>query len=420
MVHRNGNFAKFKANYLFVDIANRRKAFCDANPTAKLISLGIGDTTEPLPSPIIDGFIRKAQDLSTAERYSGYPDYNGSAKLRQLIADTFYSNLEIHPDEIFISDGSKPDLARIQLLFGPQTTIAVQDPVYPAYVDGAVISGKAGDYNESEGRYSSIVYMSCTPENGFFPDLSKVKRTHLIYFCSPNNPTGMAATKSQLEELVRFAENNNSFIIFDAAYSQFTGSPPSFILRVSEYIQDPDVPHSIYSIEGSKRVAFETQSFSKLIGFTGVRLGWTVCPRKLEYEGGTPVWDDWARIMGTCFNGPSNLAEEGGIATLSPEGLRGMREMTSFYLENATIIREAMERLGFSCYGGRNSPYIWVRIPGKDSWAAFQELLEKAHVVTTPGVGFGREGAGFIRISGFAHRQDVLEAVARITKALSN
>lgn len=405
MVGRNINFEKFKASYLFIDIENRRKKFLQSNPNAKLISLGVGDTTEPLPISIINGFKNKAEDLSSFKKYTGYPDYNGSQTLRELIIKTFYPGLGITSDEVFISDGSKPDLGRLQLLFGPNTTIAVQDPVYPAYVDGAVISGKAGDYLESEGRYSNITYIPCTPENDFFPDLSKVKRTDVIFFCSPNNPTGAVATTEQLEALVNFAKKNKSIIIFDSAYSGF--------------ITDDNFPSSIFLIEGAKDVAFETSSFSKLIGFTGVRLGWTVCPRSVRYDDGTSMWDDWSRIMGTCFNGPSNLAEEGGIATLSGEGQKAMNQMIKFYLSNAKIIRDAMESIGFECYGGRSSPYIWIRVPGKESWDVFQELLEKAHVVTTPGVGFGREGAGFIRISAFAHRSDVEEACARIQKAVA-
>jgi len=287
MVKRNENFGKLQASYLFVNIAQKRKAFVEANPDAKLISLGIGDTTRPLPTSICKGLTDASIGLGTKEGYSGYPDWNGGLELRKAISEQFYDGV-VSPDEVIISDGSKPDLCRLQCLFDSDVNIAVQDPVYPAYVDGSVISGKTGaGIPNSSGKYEKLTYMECKPENDFFPDLSLMeKKPYVLFFCSPNNPTGATATKAQLEELVKFAKETKSLIIYDAAYRAF--------------ISDDSLPKSIFEIEGARDVAMETNSFSKLVGFTGVRLGWTVCPTSVTYEDGvTPVFDDWKRVMGT-------------------------------------------------------------------------------------------------------------------------
>jgi LL-diaminopimelate aminotransferase len=311
----------------------------------------------------------------------------------------------IKPSELFVSDGSKCDITRLQLMFGPGKTIALQDPSYPAYVDSSVIMGQTQGFNAASSQYGNIVYMPCLPANGFFPDLTAASSADIIFFCSPNNPTGNAATRTQLEQLVAFAKRTGAIIIYDAAYAI--------------YIDRPDCPKTIYEIPGAHEVAIETCSFSKYAGFTGVRLGWTVVPEALRYADGTPIISDWNRIMTTCFNGASNVAQAGGLACLQPEGLAAMRQLVSFYKENARIIRDALAKCGLTVYGGSDAPYVWVNFPGRKSWDVFADILEKANVVTTPGSGFGPAGEGFIRISSFGHREDVLEACARLTKVFA-
>eukprot|EP00922_Rhytidocystis_sp_ex-Travisia-forbesii_P022621 GHVS01033113.1.p1 GENE.GHVS01033113.1~~GHVS01033113.1.p1 ORF type:complete len:428 (-),score=43.02 GHVS01033113.1:121-1404(-) len=418
MVSRNPNFKQLQSSYLFVEIAKRKEVFASNNPNKKLISLGIGDTTEPLPPAVLKGLHEQVDRLGSADTYTGYPEYNGPLPLRELISSVLYHGV-VTSEEVFVSDGSKPDLGRLQFLFdNQQTSIAVQDPVYPVYVDSAVISGKSGKLlGGSKNMYENITYMKCTPENHFFPDLTQQQRTDLIYLCSPNNPTGSAATRQQLESLVKFATKNKSIIIFDSAYREF--------------ISDPAIPKSIYEIDGAKKVAMETSSFSKLVGFTGVRLGWTVCPKDLKFSCGSPVWNDWARIVGTIFNGPSNLASAGGMAALSPDGLLAMRDLVNYYMSNVAVIRPLLEAAGLAVYGGVHSPYIWLKVPsyvkpaggggeGKESlsWAMFQELLDECSLVCTPGAGFGENGEGFVRLSMFAHRENVKEAGTRLQEYL--
>jgi LL-diaminopimelate aminotransferase len=278
--------------------------------------------------------------------------------------------------------------------------VAVQDPAYPVYVDGSVITGATGLYDSDNEQFNDIVYMSCTPENNFFPHLDTLPRTDLIYFCSPNNPTGAVSSKAQLKELVDFARQNRSIIIFDAAYAAF--------------VQDENLPKSIFEVEGSRDVAIEVNSFSKPIGFTGVRLGWTVVPQELTFENGSPVINDWRRVMGTLFNGASNIAQYGALAALDDEGRHEMQQTVGYYMENARLIKQALTELGITTYGGTNSPYVWAEYPGQNSWDVFEEILEKAHVVTTPGSGFGPSGESFIRFSAFGHREDIVEAVRRV------
>ena len=310
----------------------------------------------------------------------------------------------VKPSELFVSDGSKCDITRLQLMFGPGKTIALQDPSYPAYVDSSVIMGQTRGFDAGSSQYGNIVYMPCNPGNGFFPDLAPASSADLIFFCSPNNPTGNAATRKQLEELVAFAKRTGAIILYDAAYAI--------------YIDRPDCPKTIYEIPGASEVAIETCSFSKYAGFTGVRLGWTVVPEALRYADGTPVIGDWNRIMTTCFNGASNVAQAGGLACLQPEGLKAMHQLVGFYKENAHIIRDALASCGLKVHGGADAPYVWVEFPGRKSWDVFTQLLEQANVVTTPGSGFGPAGEGFIRISSFGHREDVLEACDRLVKVL--
>ncbi len=399
MVARNKHMAKLVAGYLFPEIGRRRREFMAAHPEAKVISLGIGDTTEPLTPHITAGLLKAASALSTAHGYSGYGDEQGIPALRNAVAERIYGG-RVKGEEVFISDGAKPDTGRLQMMLGGETTIAVQDPSYPVYVDSAVIIGQTGAFNEATRQFEKIVYMPCTPENGFFPDLSRTPRTDLIFFCSPNNPTGAVATRAQLERLVAFARKNKSIILYDAAYAM--------------YIRDPELPRSIFEIDGARQVALEINSFSKPIGFTGVRLGWTVVPEELCFDDGTPVRKDWNRIMTTVFNGASNIVQHGGLAALDTEGRKELAATVDFYMENAGIIRQALVNMGVTVYGGDQAPYIWAKLRGRGSWEAFTQILEKAHVVCTPGVGFGPCGEGFVRFSAFGHRENVLEAVQRL------
>ncbi|MDR2499634.1 MAG: LL-diaminopimelate aminotransferase [Treponema sp.] len=403
MLPRNPCLANIKAGYLFPEIARRRRAFTaahgdDGKPENRVISLGVGNTTEPVLPHINQGLINGARRLGTPEGYQGYSD-EGFMELRERIAGVFYGG-QFGADEIFISDGAKCDIGRLQLLFGAKTPVAVQDPSYPVYVDGSVLIGAAGAWTGK--GYGGISYLPCTPENGYFPDLAGLPRDGLCYFCSPNNPTGATATREQLQALVRAALDTGTLIIYDAAYG--------------EYIRDNALPKSIFAIDGARRCAIEVNSFSKTAGFTGVRLGWTVAPKELAYAGGEPINADWNRISGTVFNGASNIAQWGGLAALEPEGLQEIRSLCDFYLGNAALIRSALQGLGVSCVGGDNSPYIWAHFPGRDSWDVFEDILEKCRVVSTPGSGFGPGGESFIRFSAFGRRPDVEEACRRLSR----
>lgn len=401
MIKRNAGLANLKAGYLFPEIGRRRREFAAAHPEAKIISLGIGNTTEPLTPHIAAGLVEGGRRLGTAAGYSGYGDEQGLTSLRERIAAVFYSG-KISADEVFVSDGAKCDIGRLQLLFGREVAVAVQDPSYPVYVDGSVLVGAAGAWQDT--GYAGIRYLPCLAANDYFPDLSLLPANGLIYFCSPNNPTGAVASRAQLTALVEAARTRGSLIIFDAAYA--------------EYIRDPALPKSIFEIDGARTCAIEVNSFSKPIGFTGVRLGWTVVPKELKYASGESVWADWNRICTTVFNGASNIAQFGGLASLEPAGLAEMRALTDFYLGNAALIREALKTLSISCIGGVNAPYLWAQFPGRASWDVFAEILEKCHVVTTPGSGFGPAGESFIRFSSFGHRADVVEACRRLVEQL--
>jgi LL-diaminopimelate aminotransferase len=392
--------AALKAGYLFPEVARRRRAFQEQHPEAKIISLGVGNTTEPLTPHVTKGLIDESARLGTRAGYSGYGDEQGLAELRARIAEVLYKGI-VKADEVFVSDGAKCDIGRLQLMFGAAVPVAVQDPSYPVYVDGSVIIGAASGA-DAEGRYGRIVYLPCLPANGFMPDLAALPRDGLVYFCSPNNPTGAVATRKQLEALVAAAKSKGSIIIFDAAYA--------------EYIRDPGLPRSIFEIEGARSCALEVNSFSKPVGFTGVRLGWTVVPRELRYADGSPVAADWNRMMTTLFNGASNVAQHGGLAALEREGRREGAALIAHYMGNADLIRKGLNDLGVSIYGGDNAPYIWASFPGRSSWEVFGEILERCHVVTTPGSGFGPGGEGFIRFSAFGKREDVVEAVGRLAR----
>jgi LL-diaminopimelate aminotransferase len=400
MIKRNPYIANLKAGYLFPEIAKRRREYAAAHPDAKIISLGIGNTTEPIMPHINAGLTEGARKLGTVEGYSGYQD-EGLPQLREKISSVFYGG-KFAIDEIFISDGAKCDIGRLQILFGNKIKIAVQDPSYPVYVDGSVLAGAAGGWEGS--GYSGITYLPCTAENNFFPNLDLIAQNSLIYFCSPNNPTGAVSDRSQLSALVEAALGKGCVIIFDAAYSEF--------------IRDPSLPKTIYEIDKAASCAIEVNSFSKPAGFTGVRLGWSVVPKALKYADGESINADWSRIMGTIFNGASNIAQAGGLAALDSEGLKEIRFLTDFYLENAKLIKDTLQKLGIHCIGGDNSPYIWAHFPGRDSWEVFAEILEKCQVVTTPGAGFGPAGQSFVRFSAFGHRADVEEACRRLGKMM--
>ena len=403
MISRNEGFSNLAAGYLFPEVAKRRKAYQEKHPDVKIISLGIGNTTEPLTPHITKAMVDYAAGLGTKDGYSGYGDEQGLTSLRAKIASVLYPNMA-ESDEIFISDGAKCDIARIQILFGSKTPIAVQDPAYPVYVDGSVIVGAAGK-GSADGMHEGVTYLPCTAENGFFPDLSVIKKNSLIYYCSPNNPTGAANTREQLQKLVDYALKNECIIIYDAAYSAF--------------IRNTGIPKTIFEIDGARKCAIEVNSFSKLAGFTGVRIGWTVVPADLKFADGSSVKQDWNRVMTTLFNGASNIAQQGGLACLDEEGQKETRALVDYYLKNAELMKAALTGKNFSSKGvivyyTGDSPYLWVKFPGYKSWDIFDKILDKCNIVTTPGSGFGPSGESYLRFSSFGHRADVEEACKRL------
>ncbi|MBQ9539775.1 MAG: LL-diaminopimelate aminotransferase [Treponema sp.] len=403
MVSRNMGFANLTAGYLFPEVAKRRRIYQEQHPDAKIISLGIGNTTEPLPPHIAKAMSDYAAALGTEAGYSGYGDEQGLTSLRERIAAVLYPGMA-SADEVFISDGAKCDIARIQTLFGSDVELAVQDPAYPVYVDGSVIVGAVGKDDGNGGR-AGVTYLPCTAENGFFPDLSKIKENSLIYFCSPNNPTGVASSRDQLNALVDCALKKGCIIIFDAAYYAF--------------IRDPALPKTIFEIDGARKCAIEINSFSKLAGFTGVRLGWSVVPSELKFADGSSVRQDWNRVMTTLFNGASNIAQRGGLATLDEEGIKETKALVDYYLGNAALMKKALSGSNFASAGVKvyytgDSPYLWVFFPGCKSWNIFDRILEECNIVTTPGSGFGPAGEGYLRFSSFGHRKDVEEACRRL------
>jgi len=391
MVKRNNNFTTLSKNYLFAEIDRIKKEFLGKHPDVTLFNLGVGDTTLPLSPSVVQALTQSAEKLGDQKTYTGYGPGLGFSSLRSIINKKFYGE-QFSIDEITISDGAKCDIARLQVLFGQKISVLVQDPSYPPYVDGSRIQG-------IEHIYSA----PCLPENGFFFDLSKAPRTDLIYVCSPNNPTGHVATKKQLEDLVALAKKNRSIIIFDAAYSTF--------------ITDPSLPRSIYEVEGAKEVAIEVHSFSKMGGFTGVRLGWSIVPKELHFEGGEKVLDDWTRLIGTSFNGASIIAQAGGFALLESH-FSEIKAMTDRYMTGTRALSKALKEMGIEVYGGENAPFIWFRLPGWKSWELFKILLEKCQVVSTPGSGFGPAGEGFVRLSGFAPPEVIAQAIEKIGSLL--
>jgi LL-diaminopimelate aminotransferase len=405
MARINQNYDKLAAGYLFPEIAKRTHAFSEKNPDAQVLRLGIGDTTEPIVSSVLEGLRDGVNALGAAESYSGYGPSEGISPLRESLAKLYAERgLSLDPSEFFVSDGAKSDSANIQGIFSDDCVVAVQDPAYPVYVDSNVIAGRTGQ--ATEAGYQGLVYMPCTEENGFFPKLP-TQKVDLIYICSPNNPTGAVATKEQLKTFVDYANEHKAIIFYDSAYAAF--------------ITDPDLPRSIYEIDGAEKCAIEFNSFSKTAGFTGVRLAWTIVPKACQTEDSEPgkLHALWTRRQNTFFNGASNVVQSGGVAALSPEGRRQTDEQVAFYLENARIINEGLTSLGITTYGSDNAPYVWLKAPnGLSSWDFFDKLLNECHVVGTPGSGFGPAGEGFFRLSAFGHRANVEKAVQSIKQNL--
>jgi LL-diaminopimelate aminotransferase len=406
MARINNNYDKLGAGYLFPEIARRTNAFLEGQPDAEVLRLGIGDTTEPIVPAVLKGLHHGVDSLGTVETYSGYGPSEGVTPLREALALEYGRlGLDLCADEFFVSDGAKSDSANIQSIFSQDCIVAVQDPAYPVYVDSNVIYGRTGLATET--GYDGLVYMPCTEENGFFPSLPDGK-VDLIYLCSPNNPTGAVATKEQLKTFVDYALEKKAIIFFDSAYSSF--------------ITDPDLPRSIYEVEGAENCAIEFNSFSKTAGFTGVRLAWTIVPKACQTEDSSPgkLHALWTRRQNTFFNGASNIVQAGGLAALSEDGKRETGKQVSFYLENAKIINEGLQSLGIITYGGGNAPYVWMKAPGGlSSWDFFDKLLNECHVVGTPGSGFGPAGEGFFRLSAFGHRENVERAVKSIKENLN-
>ena len=406
MINVNENFLNLQESYLFVTIVKKVAEFAKENPDAKIIKLGVGDVTRPIPEPILEAMNKAVSEMGAKETFKGYGPEIGYDFLKEKIKEYDYKKLGIDIDisEIFISDGINSDCGNIVDLFSADNKVAIADPVYPVYLDTNVMSGRSGKYNESTKKYENIVYLPVTAENGFIPELPKEK-VDMIYLCYPNNPTGTTLTKSQLKEWVDYAKENKSIILFDAAYEVF--------------ISDKDVPHSIYEIEGAKEVAIEFKSYSKTAGFTGIRCAYVVIPKEVKAYTKTGEAIElnklWDRRQCTKFNGASYISQRAAEATYTEEGRKQILENISYYKENAKIIKEGLEEAGFTVYGGVNSPYIWLKIPnGEKSWDFFDRLLKGVHVVGTPGVGFGPSGEGYFRLTAFGTRENTIEAIKRI------
>ena len=404
MVTVNKNYLKLPGSYLFSTIAKKVAAYQQTNPDKEIIKLGIGDVTQPLAPAIIEALHKAVDEMGNAETFRGYPPEGGYDFLRNIIASTDYQarGCDISADEIFVSDGAKSDSANIQELFSLDSRIAVTDPVYPVYVDSNAMAGRTGVYDTNTERWSNVIYMPSTAENGFVPELPK-EVPDMIYLCLPNNPTGTTLTKDQLQVWVDYAIKNGSVIIFDAAYEA--------------YISEADVPHSIYECQGAKTCAIELRSFSKNAGFTGVRLGFTVVPKELKC-GEVSLHAMWSRRHGTKFNGAPYIVQRAGEAVYSEAGKAQLKDQVAYYMNNAKTIKEGLAAAGYTVYGGVNAPYIWLKTPDTmNSWEFFDYLLENANVVGTPGSGFGPSGEGYFRLTAFGSHENTVKALERI-KAL--
>ena len=403
----NDNYLKLKAGYLFPEIARRVNTFVESNPSANIIKLGIGDVTEPLPEACRTAMIKAVEDMGDRSTFKGYGPEQGYGWLREKIAAQDFQSrgCDIDASEIFVSDGAKCDSGNILDIFGKNNKIAVTDPVYPVYVDTNVMAGNTGENND-KGEYDGLVYLPISADNNFLADIP-TEKVDLIYLCFPNNPTGATATKEYLKAWVDYAKANDSIIFFDAAYEAF--------------ITDDSLPHSIYEIEGAKDCAIEFRSFSKNAGFTGTRCAFTVVPKQLTAKAAdgseVELWKLWNRRQSTKFNGVSYIVQRGAEAVYSEAGKAQIKALVNFYLENAQIICNKLTGAGFDVYGGVNAPYIWLKTPHKlSSWDFFDKLLQTTNVVGTPGSGFGAAGEGYFRISAFNSRENVEEAMKRITE----
>jgi LL-diaminopimelate aminotransferase len=405
MAQINDNYLKLQAGYLFPEIERRVHDFQKEHPKTDIIKMGIGDVTQPLTPSVIRAFHEGVEEMSKTETFKGYGPYQGYDFLREAIAKNDYQDrgADIHADEIFVSDGSKCDTGNILEIFGMNNVIAMQDPVYPVYVDSSVMAGRTGEYQRN-GYYKGLVYLPCNAENGFIPEIP-TKKVDIVYLCYPNNPTGTTAGKPELKKWVDYAIKNNVIILYDSAYKA--------------YISDPEIPHSIYEIEGAKEVAIEFRSFSKTAGFTGTRCAYMVIPKNLVASSSDgsekPLHPLWFRRNSTKFNGVSYPVQKAAAAIFTPEGKEEVRATINYYMNNAKILRESLARLGFQVYGGINAPYVWVN-SGRQikSWELFDKLLHEAFVVGTPGSGFGPSGEGYFRFSSFATHENVLKAMERL------
>ena len=400
MYQVNTNYLKLPGSYLFSTIAKKIAAYQEAHPEKEIIRLGIGDVTQPLPKVVIDALHKAVDEQADAKTFKGYSPDLGYEFLRNAIAEHDYKarGCDIAPDEIFVSDGAKSDSGNIQELFSEDNRIAVTDPVYPVYVDSNVMAGRCGNYDPKTEMWDRVIYMPSTAENGFVPELPK-ETPDIIYLCLPNNPTGTTLKKNELQKWVDYANQKGSIIIFDAAYEH--------------YISTPDVPHSIYECDGAKDCCIEIRSFSKTAGFTGLRLGFTVVPKSLK-SGDASLHDMWARRHGTKFNGAPYIVQRAGEAIYSDEGQKEVNELVGYYMENARMIREGLTAAGFTCYGGVDAPYIWMKTPDKmTSWEFFDYLLDNANVVGTPGSGFGPSGEGYFRLTAFGTHENTKAALER-------
>ena len=406
MSYINENFLNLQQSYLFANIAKKVAKYSEEHPDKKIIKLGIGDVTRPIVTACVEAMHKAVDEIGTQEGFKGYGPEQGYEFLRKAIVEKDYKKrgVDLELDEIFVSDGAKCDCGNIVDIFAQDNKVAITDPVYPVYLDTNVMSGKSGEYDENSGTYKNIVYLPVTAENNFMPELPKEK-VDMIYLCFPNNPTGTVLPKEELKKWIDYAKQNNSIILYDAAYEAF--------------ITEEDIPHSIYEIEGAKEVAIEFKSFSKTAGFTGVRCAYVVIPKEVKgYTKDGKAIDLnqlWNRRTCTKFNGTSYIVQRAAEATFTEEGQRQIEENINYYRENAKIIKEGLEEAGFTVYGGVNSPYIWLKVPeGMTSWEFFDKLLEEVNIVGTPGSGFGPHGEGYFRLTAFGTRENTQEAIERI------
>ena len=406
MIKINENFLELQESYLFATIAKKVAEYSKENPDKKIIKLGIGDVTRPIPDAVLEAMHKAVDEQAHTETFRGYGPEQGYDFLREKIKEYDYKTrgVDIDISEIFVSDGAKCDCGNIVDIFAKDNKVAITDPVYPVYLDTNVMAGRSGKYDKESGKYKNIVYIPATSENNFVPQLPKEK-VDMIYLCYPNNPTGTTLTKAQLAEWVKYAKKNKAIILFDAAYEAF--------------ISDEDVPHTIYEIEGAKEVAIEFRSYSKTAGFTGIRCAYIIIPKELKgyTESGEEVELNklWNRRHCTKFNGVSYVTQRAAEAIYTEEGKRQVRENINYYKENAKIIKQGLEEAGYTVYGGTNSPYVWLKLPdGMKSWDFFDKLLSEANVVGTPGVGFGPSGEGYFRLTGFGTKENTKEAIERI------